>query len=175
MLKTAIAVTSLLFLAASFSSVARADVKAFHGATCEPTDYFDPASSWPQWQNVPDVQFSWFGVMNLDSGLRTFGCPLLRDNIEATNNLNQVVVEITNDSTGVDTISCTLFTQLEDRNLNVIPNYYDYQEKSTTTTGHVQLVFDDIDTSPGDEGSYYLECSINQFDIIAHVHVNEQN
>lgn len=175
MLKTAVAATSLLLVTASISSVAGADVKAYHGAICEPTDYFDPASSWPYWQNVPNVQFSWFGAMNLDDQFRTFGCPLLRDNINVTNNINEVFVEITNDSTGVDNIGCVLFTQLEDRNLNVIPNYYDYQEKSTTAIGLVQLVFNDIDTSPGNEGSYYLECTINRFDRIAHIHVNEQN
>lgn len=153
----------LAWLAAStVSSDAFADVKVYHGAFCT-SDVSD------------ELAFSALGAECVNGGC-LFECPLMRDNINAEDNIHVAYVEFYNSPAppgASNTISCSLCTQVEDDESS---DTFDCQNGVTAaTTGLVQLTFDDISTFDGNESSYFLDCLLQSGDILVQVHVDEQN
>jgi hypothetical protein len=155
--------TSMLLVATS----SRADdVKAFHGASCQPkTDDHD-------WDGADEWSVDQAGLQNYEevrNGVAAiYICPLVRDRVSATNTLESVTIEGYNYE---DTFACTLFSQTEDYGGAT----YDSHNQSTSGTGNVQLSSFSVATTNGTEGSYSLLCGLGYTDRIYQVHLRENN
>jgi hypothetical protein len=95
-------------------------------------------------------------------------CPLIRDRVESSTSLSDVVVEGYDNDSG--TISCTLYSQHED---NGVVGELDWDTQTSSTLGRMQLEFNDIDMSSDNEGSLSIECYLTMGSSIYHVYVNE--
>jgi hypothetical protein len=138
---------------------AAADVKAIHGAVCQPAEGYD----------LGDLHYNvvW-GVVG-DANVNVV-CPLVRDRINSSTSLNSVVAEVFNYTGSGNNFQCTLYAQVEDS----AGSYIDFDTESTSTSGFAQLTFGVTSTS-GNEGTYGLECSMGVDDEIVHIHINEDS
>jgi len=150
----------------TLSSDAVADTKIYHGAFCQDDERNRTEYTALGAECHPFAPASQCFVK----------CPLMRDNVNDENNINVVYVEFYNAppvSGLVNFIHCSLCTQTEDDESG---GFFDCEVHETpTTTGLVQLTFDEVGTFAGDEGSYSLECNLTKDDILVQIHVDEQN
>ena len=141
-----------------FAADAHADNKVFHGGFCQPGSL------------NPDLRYEGTGLQVHGSSSEDVVCPLVRDNINASDNISSVWVELDKETSG--TVTCTLRTQREDSN---DLSHFDFEQETASGTGFKQLTFDDIDTFAGDESGYSVECWLRPGDYLIQITVNEQN
>jgi hypothetical protein len=141
---------------------AAADVKAIHGAVCQPSGPFFDLS------NVDHSAV--FGAIAQTDNVDV-ACPLVRDRINSSTSLSSAAVEFFNSTASTTNPSCLLFAQVEDTS----GSYIDFESASTTTTGFTQLNFTGLTTTNGNEGSYGLQCTMGLSDQLYHINLNENN
>lgn len=167
----ALLITSLLALSASAY-----EDKVYSGSICKLSDRKTVIDYWISTGNSITMNHwrDWDGLHAGSPGA-TYTCPLLRDTTGA-DAIEAVYVELVNDissdSTSAQrTISCTLYTQVEDE---VQETIFDFEHHSTTTAGEVQFNYTNIDTTAGNEGAYALVCSLRSGDVINQITVQER-
>lgn len=135
------------------------DRKALHGAHCKPVDKDGTGV---------DASYQEFGVRDNSGPPVTYICPLVRDVIGGTSDLNHAIVEMEI----FDLSSCTLFSMSEDGASGLI---LDSVSVSATDQDHrfIQFEFFGLETSGGNEGAYWLECTLRFRDTINHIYTNE--
>jgi hypothetical protein len=138
--------------------VSAANVKAFHGATCLKSNIGTGGTVYP----------SVDGAVSSGSD-NDVVCPLVRDRINATNNLTTTAVELYKTSSSATW--CWLYTQKEDGGGFV----HDYASGTVTGTGFQQINFSGVGTSNGNEGSYSVKCQLVDGDTVLHVYIYEDN
>ena len=138
-------------------SVPIGDRKAFHGAHCQPLD-----------GNFDDFTYDDMGIYQISMYYKFVMCPLLRDVTGGSDDLNHIAVELSVQS---GYTQCTALTMTEDGNSNGL--VLDYATDDASGNGAKQLDFYFADTSPGNEGTYWVECLLGHNDILRHIYVNE--
>jgi hypothetical protein len=157
----------------ALSDASAADIKAFHGAFCqidgfsidEPSAFYDVEGITLLGATVNDVA--------------VVSCPLIRDRIGATTTLTNVAIEGHNikntagDGATFATFACALSSQKEDTDGTLLESF----SKSTTTIGNVAFSGMTVDSttgsSGGNEGTYVVDCVLNDQETVFHVHLNE--
>jgi hypothetical protein len=133
------------------------DTKSFHGAACVGSTVDDLVA----------LEFGVDGVVNVaQSATAIVVCPLIRDHINSSSQIDSVAIEAYNAS---GSFSCYLWTQAEDIGGGVLS--WDY--KTTSSTGNVQLSNFTVETTPGNEGSYSVTCDLGPSDRLYHIYLSE--
>jgi hypothetical protein len=132
---------------------ASADIKSLHGAVCQINHVFSGSVTYSAEDGVTV------------SGGAYLVCPIMRDRINSSTSLSEVVVEVDVFGGGV---LCTLSSQGEDGSAG---STVDTDSDEIYADGQLDFV---VDSSSGNEGAYGLFCDTSNASIL-HIHVNESN